>query len=70
MLQKCIMCVKKIILITTWLFQILKKGNKYKPINLFIETYNYDGWLENKASTDTTRKSDKEGSTDTARKSD
>ena len=45
-----------------------KLGNKYKPINLFIETYNYDGWLENKVSTDTARKRDKEESTDTTKK--
>ena len=24
-----------------------KLGNKYGPINLFLETYNYDDWLEN-----------------------
>ena len=25
-----------------------KLGNKYDPINLFLETYNYDDWFENK----------------------
>ena len=33
-------------------------GNKYDPIYLFLETYNYDVWLENEESTD------KEESTD------
>ena len=42
-----------------------KLGNKYGPINLFIETYNYDVWFENEESTDTTsRKSDKHKSAD------
>ena len=31
-----------------------KLGNKYDPINLFLETYNYDAWFENERSTDTT----------------
>ena len=36
-------------------------GNKYDPI--YLETYNYDVWFENKESIDTTsRKSDKEKS--------
>ena len=26
-------------------------GNKYDPINLFLETYNYDVWFENEKST-------------------
>ena len=29
-----------------------KLGNKYDPTNLFLETYNYDVWFENKESTD------------------
>ena len=40
-------------------------GNKYNPINLFLETYNYDVWFENEELIDTTsRKSDKEESVD------
>ena len=36
-----------------------KLGNKYDPI--YLETYNYDVWFENKESTDTiSRKSDKQ----------
>ena len=34
-------------------------GNKYDPINLFIEKYNHYVCFENKQSADTTRKSDK-----------
>ena len=28
---------------------MLKKelGNKYNPVSLFLETYNYDNWFEN-----------------------
>ena len=47
----------------TRFFQMLKKeemGNKYDPVNLFLETYNYDLWFENEELTDTTIKSDKE----------
>ena len=29
-----------------------KLGNKYDPINLFLETYNYDNWFENEESVD------------------
>ena len=39
-------------------------GNKFENINLFLGPYNYDDWPENKESTDTTRKSDKEESVD------
>ena len=40
-------------------------GNKYNPINSFLETYNYNWWLENGESYNTTsRKSDKEESID------
>ena len=40
-------------------------GNKYDPTNLFLETYDYDIWFENKKSADTTsRKKDKEESVD------
>ena len=46
-----------------------KLGNKYYPINLFLQTFNYDDWFENKKSTDETRKSDKKESTVTIRKS-
>ena len=35
-------------------------GNKYDPVNLFLEIYNYDLWFENEELTDTTIKSDKE----------
>ena len=50
-------------MINTWLLQIKKKklSNKYDPITLFIETYNYDVWFENEESSDT-RKYDKEES--------
>ena len=45
---------------------MLKKkdlGNNYNPINLFLETYNYDSWFENKELYDTTTtESDKEES--------
>ena len=33
-----------------------KLGNKYDPINLFLETYNYDAWFENEVSVNTTKK--------------
>ena len=40
-----------------------KLGDKYDPKNLFlVDDYNYDNWLENEESTETTRKSDKEES--------
>ena len=35
---------------------------KYDPENLFLETYNYDYWFQNKESTDIKRESDKEES--------
>ena len=61
MLQKCKM---KLILINTWLSQIIKKGkmgNKYDSANLFlVDTYSYNDWSKNEKSTDTTRTSDKE----------
>ena len=42
-------------------------GNKYDPINLFLETHTYDNWFGNKESDDTaSRKSDKEESVDLA----
>ena len=42
-----------------------KLGNKYGPINLFLETYNYNNWFKNEERPDTTsRKSDKEKSLD------
>ena len=45
--------------------QRTKLGNKYDPINLFRETYNYDVWFENVELTDTTwRKSDEKESVD------
>ena len=34
--------------------------NEYDPINLFLDTYNYDDWFESKKSNDTTRKIEKE----------
>ena len=34
-------------------------GSRYDPTNLFLETYNYDVWFENKESNDAT-KSDEE----------
>ena len=40
-----------------------KLGNKNDPINLFLETYNYDVWCENEKMTDTSpRKSGKDES--------
>ena len=39
-------------------------GNKYDPINLFLETYNYHVWFENEESADMARKSDKKESVD------
>ena len=45
-------------------------GNKYDLINLFLETYNYNDWFQNKESTDTTEKSDKKESAHTTRKID
>ena len=32
-----------------------KLGCKYNPINLFLETYNYDMWFENEESTEATK---------------
>ena len=38
-----------------------KLSSKYDSINLFLETYKYDVWIENEESTDTTsRKNDKD----------
>ena len=42
-----------------------KLGNKYDPINLFLETNNYHNLFENEESADTTRKRDKEEVADT-----
>ena len=39
-------------------------SNKYDPVNLFLETYNYEDRSENEESTDKTRKNDKEESVD------
>ena len=61
--------ISKSILINTIFFQMLKKelGNKYNPTNLFLETYNYNVWLENEELTDTTsEKSCKEESVDSS----
>ena len=43
-------------------FQMLKKelGDKYNPVNLFLEICNYEFWFQSKESSDTTRKSYKE----------
>ena len=63
------MNISKSILINTIFFQMLKKelGNKYNPTNLFLETYNYNVWLENEELTDTTsEKSCKEESVDSS----
>ena len=32
-----------------------KLGNKYDPVILFLNIYNYDDWFENKKSTNTRR---------------
>ena len=64
-----LMNISKSILINTIFFQMLKKelGNKYNPTNLFLETYNYNVWLENEELTDTTsEKSCKEESVDSS----
>ena len=64
-----IMNISKSILINTIFFQMLKKelGSKYNPTNLFLETYNYNVWLENEELTDTTsEKSCKEESVDSS----
>ena len=34
-------------------------GNKYDPINLFRETYNYDVWFQSEESPDTTKTDEK-----------
>ena len=34
--------------------------NKYDPTNLFLETYNYDNWFENKKSASTTKPGEEE----------
>ena len=40
---------------STRLFQMLKRVFiLHDPTNLFLETYNYDNWLENEKSTDKT----------------
>ena len=51
-----IMSISKSILMNTIFFQMLKKdlGNKYNSTNLFLETYNYNVWLENEELTNTT----------------
>ena len=42
MLQNYEMCIKESILVTTILFQMLKRlGNKYDPTNFFLEKYDY-----------------------------
>ena len=41
-----------------------KFGNKYDPINFFVETFNYDVQFENEKSTDTITRTDKVESTD------
>ena len=50
-IQGCYRCSKRL-------------GNKYDPVNLFPETYNYDVWFENEESVGTTRKSDRKESVD------
>ena len=40
--------------------QVLKK-DKYDPVDLFIETCNYNVWFKNRKSADTT-KNDRDGS--------
>ena len=37
------------------------KKDKYDPVDLFIETYNYNVWFKNRESADTT-KNDRDGS--------
>ena len=36
-----------------------KLGNKYDPINLFLETYNYNVWFENEELSDATKTDEK-----------
>ena len=61
------MSVLNFFLMNTRVFRMLKKqlGNKYNPINIFIETFCYGAWFQNEESTDTTsKKSDKKDSVD------
>ena len=39
-------------------------GNIYNPVDLFIQTCNYDIWFQSEELSNTTRKSDKENSAD------
>ena len=41
-----------------------KLGNKYDPVNLFLERYNYEDRFKNEGLADATRKSDTEESVD------
>ena len=45
-----------------------KLGNKDDPVNLFIETCNYEECFKNEESANTMRKSDKEESSDLSRR--
>ena len=56
------MICKKYIFMNTrqWIHDKKRKlGNKYDPINLFIEKYNYDVWLESEESPNTTKTDEK-----------
>ena len=60
-LQNYIMAYQKYSFINTRLSQTLKKklGNKYGPINLFLEACNYDVQFESEELTDTTKTDEK-----------
>ena len=61
-LQNNVMTCQKYVFINTRLFQMLEKRklvNKYDPINLFLEAYNYDVWFESEESSDTTKTDEK-----------
>ena len=64
MVQKCIIFIQKLTLINAWLFKIIKRESWVMNMILLIYflKHNYDDWFENKESTDTTRKSNKEES--------
>ena len=64
MVQKCIIFIQKLTLINAWLCKIIKRESWVMNMILLIYflKHNYDDWFENKESTDTTRKSNKEES--------
>ena len=51
MIQNYTKCFQKSIFMNTGLFQMTKKESWDNPINLFLETYNYNVWFGNEEST-------------------